>query len=177
MAALGTLMARPHFDDGSRDSICRSLGRWVLLVAGTLVTIGQTLPVVWMRLLEGLVAVMLVILGLRAVFDTFAVETAAVPTEKPMRMAQLPFSIGMMHGLAESGALATLSVSRASSTLNSVAFILAYGAGAALGMVALAALLSQPFSAFVLRSIKSASGLSGAISLMVGIFLGFSLFA
>jgi high-affinity nickel-transport protein len=86
-------------------------------------------------------------------------------------LARLPFAVGLVHGLAGSGAIAAIVASRLASAASVLAFIGIYAAGAALGMAALAGALGWPLS----RLARSRGGFavvvgaSAALSLAVGV--------
>jgi hypothetical protein len=86
-------------------------------------------------------------------------------------LARLPFVVGLVHGLAGSGAIAALVASNLSSTAFGLSFIALYGLGAAAGMAVLAGILGWPL-ARVARSKRAVSwivGASAAVSLAVGV--------
>ncbi len=61
-------------------------------------------------------------------------------------LARLPFVVGLVHGLAGSGALAALVASRVPSAAFAISFITIYAIGAAVGMSALAGVLGWPLA-------------------------------
>jgi hypothetical protein len=85
-------------------------------------------------------------------------------------LARLPFAVGLVHGLAGSGALAALVAAHVESTPLAITFIGIYAFGAAIGMAAIAGLLGWPL-AHLARSSRVTPvivGVSAAISLVVG---------
>ncbi len=86
-------------------------------------------------------------------------------------LVRLPFVVGLVHGLAGSGALAALVAAHVSSTAFALAFIVIYGLGAAAGMAALAGALGWPLSrmARARRLVPMLSCVSGCASLTVGV--------
>ena len=86
-------------------------------------------------------------------------------------LARLPFAVGLLHGLAGSGALAALVVARTPSPVFGLSFIAVDAIGAALGMTALAGVLGVPLARFA-KSQRATTFLvaaSGIASLVVGI--------
>ncbi len=82
-----------------------------------------------------------------------------------------PLAMGMVHGLAGSGALTALVVARLPSPLVGVAFMLVFGAGAALGMSLLAGAAGVPL-ARLLRTrwgMPALLGATGSVSLVLGL--------
>jgi high-affinity nickel-transport protein len=86
-------------------------------------------------------------------------------------LARLPFAIGLLHGLAGSGALAALVVARMPSPVFGLSFIAVYAIGAALGMTALAGLLGVPLARFAKsrRAMTFVVAASALVSLVVGV--------
>jgi hypothetical protein len=86
-------------------------------------------------------------------------------------LARLPFAIGLLHGLAGSGALAALVVARTPSPIFGLSFIAVYAIGAALGMTALAGVLGLPLTRFAKsrRATTFVVGASALASLVVGV--------
>jgi high-affinity nickel-transport protein len=86
-------------------------------------------------------------------------------------LARLPFVVGLVHGLAGSGALAALVASKLSSAAFGLSFIALYGLGAAAGMAALAGVLGWPLARLAQskRAISWVVGASAATSLAVGV--------
>jgi high-affinity nickel-transport protein len=88
--------------------------------------------------------------------------------------ARLPFVVGLVHGLAGSGALAALVAAHVSSAAYAIGFAAIYATGAAAGMAALAGLLGVPFARLA-RSRRAASYVvlvSALASLVVGVVWG-----
>lgn len=89
-------------------------------------------------------------------------------------LARRPLLIGLMHGLAGSGALTAVVVSRVSSTAAGLAFMLLFGVGSTAGMAALTGVMGWPL-AKVARHPRAMSwllGATGALSLIVGVVWG-----
>jgi hypothetical protein len=86
-------------------------------------------------------------------------------------LARVPFVVGLVHGLAGSGALAALVASRLSSTAFALAFIALYALGAAIGMSVLAGVLGVPLArvARTPRGFGVVVGASALVSLVAGV--------
>lgn len=86
-------------------------------------------------------------------------------------LARLPFVVGLVHGLAGSGALAALVASQVASPVFALGFITIYAMGAAIGMATLAGVLGLPLSrlARAPRFVPVLVGLSALASLVVGV--------
>jgi ABC-type nickel/cobalt efflux system permease component RcnA len=84
---------------------------------------------------------------------------------------RLPFVVGLVHGVAGSGALAALVASRIESPAFALAFIVLYALGAAAGMSVLAGVLGWPLAALARsrRALSWVLGVSACLSLVVGV--------
>jgi hypothetical protein len=98
---------------------------------------------------ELIVALTLIFLGARALagarrhrkeHEPFAsAQSSSRPTGRPLL-------VGLLHGLAGSGALSALALTRGPSLASVLAFMLVYALGACAGMAALAGLLGAPLA-------------------------------
>ena len=148
-------------------------------VGCVLALIGRHLPARTAAGFELLVAAMLVALGTRALAGAARPKSAPVVSDAPPAIDRAPWQpllVGVIHGLAGSGALTALVVARLPSALARLLYILLFGAGAALGMACLTGLAGWPLARMqssprLLRSVSAAAGL---ISLALGSFWGWS---
>lgn len=69
------------------------------------------------------------------------------------------FSVGLVHGLAGSGALVVLVLSQMKSTLEGLSYILIFGIGSILGMFIASGIFSIPYGKSILKSQKLQIGL------------------
>ncbi len=165
----------------------------LVLVGGALFVLRSSMPPAVASVLEGAVAIMLVVLGVRAIMQArrlgsegpeephahghVAHEHAVGAPHIHLRggsFATLPFVVGLVHGLAGSGALASVVMGHSSSVGVGLVFLLLYGFGATLSMAVLAGILAKPLSA-LLRSARARIALvtvSGLASLGVGVVWG-----
>jgi len=159
----------------------------LLCVGGLLASVRMELPERVTDMFEGIVGVVLVVLGVRSialarrlpdvrasvVHHSHGKQTHAHPSHgHHVHLFRRTFSagpllVGLTHGLAGSGALATLVIAKTDSTAWALSFIALYGAGATLGMALMAALISVPLThvarrPFALRATVAASGLVSA---------------
>jgi len=101
--------------------------------------------------------------------------SVAASAVEPHAHSRLPFLVGLVHGLAGSGALAALVAvdltSHVASPAFALAFIAIYAVGAAVGMATLAGVLGWPLArlARAPRFVPALVGVSAAASLVVGI--------
>lgn len=194
LAAVSTLASeRP----GARGGLV--LGAWwglghtasLLFVGGSLAAVGARLPPQWAALFELLVAVMLIALGTRAVRRSLREGRAGahhthahggVAHAHPAPAAHVhagrwtfssrPLVVGLVHGLAGSGALSALVMAELPDTASRLAFIGLFGLGSMLGMAALTALLGTP-----LERLSRAPVWAGRALLLVGVLsVGLGLF-
>jgi high-affinity nickel permease len=197
LAAVSTLVA----GERSAKASVRYAASWgaghaamLLLAGGALALLRAELPLATSDALELLVAVVLIGLGVRGLLqaarigrvgDVFAhVHGDLSHTHGGARdhvhvskwtLARLPFVVGLVHGLAGSGALTALVASHVASDVASPAFALGfiaiYAFGAAVGMATLAGLLGWPLArlARAPRVVPILVGVSAAASLVVGI--------
>lgn len=107
-----------------------------LFIVGFLVLILKiSIPQSLSLILEGLVGVMLIVLGIK-VFVNF--QSTHSPNHK------MPFLVGVVHGLAGSGALMLLVLSTIANVLDGLFYILVFGVGSLLGMSIMSFIISIP---------------------------------
>ncbi len=85
-----------------------------------------------------------------------------------------PLLMGMVHGLAGSGALTLLVVSSMSSVAQGLVFLLVFGVGSILGMMLFSGLIGIPFrltAGLSLRLNLWVRGAAGLISIVLGLFI------
>ncbi len=80
----------------------------------------------------------------------------APPSETHHHAATRPFLIGVVHGLAGSGALTVVVVSTIASPLAGLGYVAVFGAGTLVGMFVMSALVGLPF----VLAARAASGIS-----------------
>lgn len=167
----------------------------LLLLGGTLSLLELQMPEAWSTGLELAVAVMVVGLGLRAVWRA-AQEGRHGPVQVHAHggkvhahaadgshlhisrwvFATRPLLIGAMHGLAGSGALTAIVLLNLPSPFERLLYITLFGLGAALGMGGLTALYGLPLGRIGLKAPKLASAvlaLAGLASVGIGLWWGF----
>lgn len=137
IAAIGTLAGGGH----SAARAARLGAMWgighsvsVLLVGGALVLLRLPMPARLALGLEFIVAIMLIVLGVRSL------RRQAADAPSSLR----PFVVGIVHGLAGSAVLALLLIGSATSTLAATVYLVCFGLGTVLGMAVVTMLLSLP---------------------------------
>jgi len=148
----------------------------LVLVGGVLMFLRAELPPRLGAAFELAVSLMLIGLGLRALRTAAREATASSAEVAHVRLKREwrgigPLAMGMVHGLAGSGALTALVVARLPSPAAGLVFMLVFGAGATLGMSLLAGAAGVPLSR-VIRTrwgIPALLGATGSVSLLLGI--------
>lgn len=175
VTAVATVMVEaPSPRRGIFYAACWGLGHAAMLifVAGPLVALRVELPDLLSSILELCVGVMLVWLGVRTLRGSRSTATAHAAHTAPLLVrGRRPFAIGVMHGLAGSGALAALIALGAPTVATGLTCLALYAFGTVLGMVALAA-AAGPVLARAGRLPKVAPVLAqvaGAVSIVVGV--------
>ena len=179
LTAVSTLVSETHdARHGALLGVLWGLGHTIsLAVVGTiLAVVGATLPPRAGTMFELGVAVMLVVLGVRAMVvairgDHGHAHAAAVAGR--FRRWR-PFAVGLVHGLAGSGALTALVFAQLPGTGARIVYIVLFGAGSIAGMaiasgVAGATLQVLVRSEVVRRRIGIATGI---VSIVVGVLWG-----
>jgi len=197
LAAVSTLVTRER--GKARAAL---LGAWwgightlsLLLVGIALVVLRAELPARAANLFEFFVAIMLVALGVRAVYLA-ARQGPAGPAHVhqhghvvhshsgahahvhvgPWTLARRPLLVGAVHGLAGSGALTALVLTTLPTTASRLAYMLLFGLGSTAGMAMLSALLGWPIARIQAHTglARGLSALVGCVSIVLGLFWGY----
>ena len=178
--------------------VCWGLGHTssLIVVGAALVLLRAEMPAYAADLFELLVALMLVALGLRAIYLA-ARQGPAGPAHVhhhgprvhvhpgapahihigAWTLARRPLLVGAVHGLAGSGALTALVLTTLPSTAARLAYMLLFGIGSTVGMAALSGLLGWPLArAGAHRDVARAISLAvGCASTALGLFWGYPL--
>lgn len=177
LAAVSTLVAEQR---SARASVGYAalwgLGHALMLLAvgGAFFLLRTRMPPAMEDAFELGVAIMLVGLGLRGMYLAGRPPPPAhTHGHGPSIGGRLrPLFIGIVHGLAGSGALGALVLAKATSAMAGLAFLAVYGAGAALGMALLAGVAGVPLA----RLVRSPRGMPALLAvtglLCVGLGLG-----
>jgi ABC-type nickel/cobalt efflux system permease component RcnA len=168
--AVGTLAAdSENVRQSSWLGVCWGMGHTVTLtvVGGIVLILKWTIPVQVAMRVEGLVGMMIVILGANVVWNTSRRWTVHAHThshdgsthshlhlhaqeEESHRhhrnwSAKKAFGVGMVHGVAGSAALSMTVLAAMPSTVLGVIYILIFGVGSIGGMALMSAVMSAPF--------------------------------
>jgi hypothetical protein len=172
------------------------VGHTLALVAGgtVLVTLRTQMPPALTDAFELMVAVMLVMLGLRAI-RMAAAQGADGPVQRHQHgrcvhthagvpahvhigrwtLARRPLVIGAVHGLAGSGALTALVLTTLPTTAARLAYMVVFGLGSTAGMAVLSGVLGWPLARLgAHRAIgRTISFAVGCLSTGIGIMWGY----
>lgn len=183
VAAISTLVAeQKSAARAARFAVLWGLGHAavLLVVGGGLVLARQGMPPRVEQGFELCVAAMLVLLGGRAIRKAIALAREAAHGHGPGHAhdhvhASRPLLIGVVHGLAGSGAITALVLAKLPDPVVGLAFIALYGLGATLGMAMLAGFAGLPLARLAQRSARAVPvllGVAGAASLVLGVGWG-----
>ncbi|MEL7362608.1 MAG: urease accessory protein [Bacteroidota bacterium] len=154
LLAVGSIVSkRRNVWAAARDGVFWGLGHTTtILVIGLLLIVGRaTFMEGWFGYFEAAVGVMLIGLGIwrlavywrtgSALGHTHDAEGHHKEGRHPHTMA---YSVGLVHGLAGSGALVLLVMTEIASVWQSMVYLALFGLGSAVGMLAAAGILSLP---------------------------------
>jgi ABC-type nickel/cobalt efflux system permease component RcnA len=156
---------------------CWGLGHTLSLAVAGLIVIGLKVGISeWLAArLEFGVAIMLVVLGARVLFQT----ARRRPVQRAYERGLRPLVVGAIHGAAGSAALMLLVLSTIRSPLQGFLYIAIFGFGSMLGMLVISLLLALPIHwirARVGGSFRSVEVMAGVFSCAFGLFLGVQIF-
>src|SRR5947208_6023350 len=199
LAAVSTLVAAQGDERSGYKAallgVCWGLGHTVSLLAvgAALVVLRAEMPAFASDLFELFVALMLVGLGLRAMYLA-ARQGPAGPSRVhhhghrvhvhpgapahihigAWTLARRPLLIGAVHGLAGSGALTALVLATLPTTASRITYMLLFGIGSTFGMAALSGILGWPLARLggQARTWRTVSLVVGCLSTALGIVWG-----
>ena len=168
VAAVTTLVSREQSSyRAAWLGVCWGIGHTLtLFVVGLgLVLVRKEIPAGWADVFEIVVAAMLITLGLRSVLQAVRLGsigpsylhrhrwivhrhpgTSAHVHIGSWTFARRPLIVGMIHGLAGSGALAALVLTTLPTTASRLVYMILFGLGSTAGMGALSGLLGWPLA-------------------------------
>jgi ABC-type nickel/cobalt efflux system permease component RcnA len=201
VVAVSVLSAeRPSASRGLRLGALWGVGHAValLVVVGILTILQARMSAGMADALELCVALMLIVLGAAAIRRALRVGTRGPAlahdhahgrhthpaSERHVHVAGLaiaprPLLVGLMHGLAGSGALTALVAAGIPSVPARFAYVTFFGLGSVLGMSALSGLVGWPLATLARRPAagRAATALAGALSAALGVTWGWPLAA
>jgi hypothetical protein len=197
IAAVSTLVTRER--NSAKAALlgaCWGLGHTagLVVVGAALVMLRSELPASIGNLFELLVAIMLIALGSRAVVQAvrqggpahqhrhaFAVhQHSGMPAHVHIgtwTLARRPLIMGVIHGLAGSGALTALVLTTLPTTMARLSYMALFGLGSTIGMAALSGMLGWPLAHLgAHESVGRGVSLAvGCLTVALGLFWGYPL--
>ena len=193
VAAVSTMLrTRIGFRRAAFVGACWGIGHslTLVLVASVLIISGTQLPERVVDLLELVVAAVLVVLGVRALWQAVRLgqagrvhahqhgdqtHTHAGPEDHfhvhNWTIARQPLLVGLTHGIAGSGALAALALAQTRSLGQGLLYVGAFALGSIVAMAAATALSSIPIGR-IRPTEFTLKGTTGLLSLAVGLMWG-----
>jgi hypothetical protein len=166
LLAVSTLVARhDRLGPALRDGLFWGLGHTTMLVLFGSVIIFSRATWLHSGYFEAAVGVMLIGLGISRLLDRNSYQSFQKP-----RQAGFAYTVGLVHGLAGSGALVLAVLSAIPRPAGAIAYILLFGLGSVLGMLAAVGLMRVPFT---LRMRAGRQLRAGAVVLSSGLSVGY----
>jgi hypothetical protein len=166
LVAVGNLVTRrPHWWLAIKDGIFWGLGHTstVFLIGGLIILGKVTFPdeSVFHRLEAG-VGGMLVMLGLWRMLKIRQLrsENHTHTLHDHSHTHKLAYGVGLVHGLAGSGGLVLLAMTKMPDSFKSMLFLLVFGVGSVGGMLVAAGIFSLPFSRKIIGDVRLQIGLA-----------------
>jgi len=143
LLAVSTLVTRhDRLGPALRDGLFWGLGHTTMLVLfGSIIIFSRA---TWLHsgYFEVAVGVMLIGLGISRLLDKNSYQSFQLPKQR----VGFAYTVGLVHGLAGSGALVLAVLSAIAQPIWAVAYILLFGLGSVLGMLVAVSLMRVPFT-------------------------------
>ena len=143
LLAVSTLVTRhDRLGPALRDGLFWGLGHTTMLVLfGSIIIFSRA---TWLHsgYFEVAVGVMLIGLGIGRLLDKNSYQSFQLPKQR----VGFAYTVGLVHGLAGSGALVLAVLSAIAQPIWAVAYILLFGLGSVLGMLVAVSLMRVPFT-------------------------------
>lgn len=154
LVAVGNIVTlRDRLDLAMKDGMFWGLGHSsTILLVGMAVIVGRAAIAeqVFTRLEAG-VGLMLIVLGLWRLVRAYCKRKQGEELTDQDHSHELAYGVGLIHGLAGSGALILLVVANTETVWNGVLYLLVFGLGSVGGMLVAAGILGLPFFRKILR--------------------------
>ena len=163
----------------------------LVLAGAALVLLQSQMPARLAEAFELAVALMLVVLGARALLQAARADGPAAPHQHGAlahvhrgpsdhvhlgrwTLARRPLLVGVVHGLAGSGALTALAFASLSDTGARLTYIALFGVGSIVGMALLSGIAGWPLSRMGRdpRAARALAAVAGAVSMACGVAWG-----
>lgn len=147
VAVSNIVTRRNNLAHAIRDGIYWGLGHTsTIFLLGLLVIVGRvTFLEGYFGYFEALVGVMLVVLGFVRILPYLSRRSHRHKIEKDHKH-HMAYGVGLVHGLAGSGAMILLVMTEVQGSFNSLLYLLIFGIGSVAGMLLAAGIFSLPFS-------------------------------
>ncbi len=134
-----------------KDGIFWGLGHTsTIFLIGLLMIVGKvTLFNGYFGYFEAIVGLMLILLGIHRLYQYFRSKQHHHQHHQlmdPNEKHHLAYGVGLVHGLAGSGAMILLVMTEIQGSFNSILYLLIFGLGSIAGMLVAAGIFSLPFS-------------------------------
>jgi cytochrome c biogenesis protein CcdA len=155
LLAVGNMVTRrDNLKLSLKDGLYWGLGHTttILLVGMLALVFKVSLPENYFRYFEAAVGLMLMILGVYRLWLYAKTKQAVVHGHSHGAAHRMAYGVGLVHGLAGSGALVLLVMAEVKSPGNGMWYLLLFGIGSVMGMLLAAGLFSFPFSKKIMQS-------------------------
>ena len=143
LVAMSTLVARhDRLRPALKDGLLWGMGHTTMLVVFGSLIIFSRATFLQSPYFEAVVGLMLIGLGISRLLD----KNSYRPLQLAKQRASFAYTVGLVHGLAGSGALVLLVMSEIQQAGWAIVYILIFGLGSMLGMLAAAGLMRMPFT-------------------------------
>ncbi len=139
-----TSRTRTHL--AMKDGVFWGLGHTTtILIVGLIIMVGKlAVSESLFGYLEGIVGVLLIVLGVLRLQRLLKPKASSVNTNKNGHT--VAYSVGLIHGLAGSGAVVLIAIAEVQGFFTEFFYLLSFGFGSIAGMLIAAGLFSLPFS-------------------------------
>jgi cytochrome c biogenesis protein CcdA len=159
LLAVSTIVSNRHkVTHAVKDGIFWGLGHTstIIFVGVLVIVMKQTVSVSSFHYFEAAVGLMLVTLALFRIVTLWK-NRGTSKNKSTSKIThthghKLAYGVGLVHGLAGSGALVVLVMSQVKSPAGAMIYLLVFGAGSVIGMLVAAGLFSTPFSQKIIHS-------------------------
>jgi hypothetical protein len=148
LAVSNIVTRRKNLTLAIKDGIYWGLGHTsTIFLLGLLVIVGRvSFPDAYFGYFESVVGLMLVILGIFRLYQHYMRRPHFHTTGNTEELHQVAYGVGLVHGLAGSGAMILLVMTEVQGGFNSLMYLLIFGIGSVAGMLLAAGIFSLPFS-------------------------------
>ncbi|MFN4144705.1 MAG: sulfite exporter TauE/SafE family protein [Runella sp.] len=137
-----------------KDGIYWGLGHTsTILLVGAIILLGRiAFQEEDFRYFEALVGVMLIVLGVYRLYKLYQMPNGNQHIHTHKHDSKLAYGVGLVHGLAGSGALLLTVLATTKSLWAGLAYLVIFGVGSIVGMMLAAGIFSVPFSEKILNN-------------------------